>query len=131
MVEHQLEVRFRDCDLLGHVNNAVYLTYLEEARARYWQQVVEPATQFPFILAEVTVSYRSPALYGERMRIQARVSQLGNKSFKMNYRMEDSASGRLIAEAISVQVMFDYQKQVSVPIPDELRSVLQRHEGLT
>lgn len=131
MIDLLLDIRFRDCDLLGHVNNAVYLTYLEEARARYWRTVVEATTHFPFILAEVTCSYRSPAHYGERLRVTVRVSDLGNKSFKMAYRLEESASGRLVAEAVTIQVMYDHHRQVSLPIPAELRASLCRHEGLT
>ena len=60
--EHELEVRFRDCDALGHVNNAVYLTYLEQARFAHWQRLTG-VTGIPrsFILARVECDYRAQA----------------------------------------------------------------------
>lgn len=120
--QHSLSVRFRDCDMFQHVNNAVYLTYFEEARAAYWQALMGPDfTGYGFIIAEATCTYRSPALYGETLDIAVWVPKVGTKSFEFAYRMTDRKSGREIATGRTVQVMFDYQRQASEAVPDALR----------
>lgn len=126
---HSLTVRFRDCDMFQHVNNAVYLTYMEEARAAYWQQMMGDAYDgFGFVLGEVTCTYRSPALYNEQLDIEVGVTRIGTKSFQFSYRMTERASGREIATASSTQVMYDFAQKVSMPISDELRQRLEAFE---
>lgn len=120
--QHALTVRFRDCDMFQHVNNAVYLTYFEEARAAYWKALMGPDfAGFDFIIAEATVTYRSPALYDETLDIALWVPKVGTKSFEFAYRVTERQSGREIATGRSVQVMYDYARQESVPMTDELR----------
>lgn len=120
--QHTLTVRFSDCDMFRHVNNAVYLTFFEEARAEYWRAMLGPDfTAFGFILAESTVSYRSPALYGETLDIAVWVPKVGNKSFEFAYRLTERQSGREVATGRSIQVMYDYERQATLPVPDVLR----------
>ncbi len=71
--EHELEVRFRDCDPMGHVNNAVYLTYLESARFAWWRSAFGPLglKEHGFIVARVEIDYRKPALAGRPAAHQA------------------------------------------------------------
>ena len=63
----ELEIRFRDLDALGHVNNAVYLTYFEIVRTRYWKHLfgLPPAHDWGFVMVRTECNYRSPALLGE------------------------------------------------------------------
>lgn len=120
--QHSLTVRFRDCDMYRHVNNAVYLTYCEEARAAYWQALMGPDfAGFDFILAESTLTYRSPALFGETLDIALWVSRMGTKSFELSYRLTEREGGREVATGRSVQVMYDYEARASVPLSDALR----------
>lgn len=125
-----LEVRWRDLDALGHVNNAVYLTYLEQARVHYLREL-GLATGSPddigMILAEVTCTYRAPLSLGEQVTIRVRVSELRNSSFIFEYRVE-GGDGRLAATARSVQVCYDYQAGHAVPIPDRWRSTITDYE---
>lgn len=122
---HSLTVRFRDCDMFQHVNNAVYLTYFEEARAAYWKALMGPEFKgFDFIIAEATVTYRSPALYDETLDIALWVSKVGTKSFELSYRLTESKAGREIATGRSVQVMYDYERQASVAVADALKDRL-------
>ena len=126
-------VRFRDLDAMGHVNNAVYLTYFEMARVAYHRAVtdVQPFdfTNFDFILAEVTCSYRSPAYMGETLLVGIRVSSVGRKSFVFEYEMRDQASGRLVAEGSSVQVMYDYGERRSKPVTNEFLAKVEALQG--
>jgi len=126
-------VRFRDIDAMGHVNNAVYLTYFEIARVAYHQTLAEQVTldfsDFQFILAEVTCSYRSPAHLGETLLVGIRVSSVGRKSFVFQYEMRDQATGRLVADGRSVQVMYDYRAQRSKLVPDEFLAKVETLQG--
>lgn len=126
---HRLTVRFRDCDPLGHVNNAVYLTYLEETRFAHWRAewgfgTADPAPDIPgVILARVEIDYRAQARYGDVLEIRMKVTSLGRSSFTYEYEIVD-ARGGLVATAKSVMVMFDYKTQKPVPLPDRVREML-------
>jgi acyl-CoA thioester hydrolase len=126
---HRLQVRFRDCDPLGHVNNAVYLTYLEQARFNHWRTLWGFGTpQLPpgrpgVILARVECDYRRPATYGQTLEVRMTVAELGRTSFRYEYEIVDD-EGRTVLAAKSVQVMYDYTSEKPVPIPDDIRALL-------
>ncbi len=122
-----VQVRFRDLDALGHVNNAVYLSYLEMARVAYVQSRfgLSHPRDFSFILARVEIDYKSPVTLGERLMVGIGVSHVGQRSFRFAYEIREASSGRLVAQAETVQVMYDYQAQKPIAIPDEIRRVLE------
>ncbi len=125
-----LEVRWRDLDALGHVNNAVYLTYLEQARVHYLGHlglVKGGADDIGMILAELTCTYLSPLSMAERVTIWTRVAELRNSSFIFEYRIE-GGDGRLAATARSVQVCYDYAASRSMPIPSLWREAITAYE---
>ncbi|RME25147.1 MAG: acyl-CoA thioesterase [Deltaproteobacteria bacterium] len=134
-VHCDIEVRFRDLDALGHVNNAVYLTYFEMARVRYMQRLGHeeldgpPGKVFPFVLLDVYCRYHSPVVLGERVRVYIRCSRIGTSSFEFEYRMESLGDGRLVASGRSTQVHFDYSAGRAVPVPDWLREKVKSLEG--
>jgi acyl-CoA thioester hydrolase len=124
--DHEIEVRFRDCDAMGHVNNAVYLTYLEQARFAYWQRVVGQAGMpRNVILARVECDYRAPATMGDRLIVQMRIAAVGRSSFTVEYEIVNARTRAQVATARSVQVMYDYETGRSVPIPDDIRARLE------
>jgi acyl-CoA thioester hydrolase len=131
MFQHRLEVRFRDCDPMGHVNNAVYLTYLEQTRFAHWRSVWgSGAPQLPpgmpgVILARVECDYRRPAKYGECLDVRLRVAAIGRTSFQYEYEIVDE-SAETVLTARTVQVMYDYSESKPVSIPAEIRAVLER-----
>jgi acyl-CoA thioester hydrolase len=125
-----LEVRWRDLDPMGHVNNAVYFTYLEQARVHYLCElglVPSDPTGIGFIVAEASCQFKSPLELGECVTIYTRVSELRNSSFIFEYRME-AEDGRLVATARSAQVCYDYQAQRPTPIPDRWREAIIAYE---
>ena len=125
-----VEVRWRDLDPMGHVNNAVYFTYLEQARIHYMRELgllPDASYDVGFILAEASCQFKAPLQLGERVTIHTRVSQLRNSSFIFEYRAE-ADDGRLVATARTVQVCYDYQAQRSVPVPDEWREAVIAYE---
>lgn len=129
MFSHRLEVRFRDCDPMGHLNNAVYLTYLEQTRFAHWRRLwgagsESQAGDVPgVILARAEVDYRIPAKYGDVLEVRLQVAAIGRTSFTYEYEIVD-ASGRMVAAARTVQVMYDYTAARPVPIPDRVRDLL-------
>ena len=130
-VVHELQPRFRDTDAMGHVNNAVYVTYLEVARQDYWRTFSRNVDyrRVPFILAHVTIDFRSEALVQERLLVGIRCPWVGGKSFAFAYEIRDQATDRLVVEATSIQVCYDYQRKESIAVPDELRRSLEAFEG--
>ena len=123
-----LPVRFADVDSMGHVNNAKYFTYFEEARVAYFKKVPElDFRQFggghrrSFILAEVSCQFKSPAVLGETLVVSAGVTSTGRSSFVMEYEMIEESSYRLVAIGRSAQVYFDYETGKSLPLPEEIK----------
>jgi acyl-CoA thioester hydrolase len=125
--EYELEVLFRDCDPMGHVNNAVYLTYLEAARFAWWRNTfgAQGLKEQGFIVARVEIDFRKPALPGDRLLVRLRVEDIGRSSFKVGYEILNARTRELVAEAKSVQVAFDYTQGKSVPIAVSLRAKLE------
>jgi acyl-CoA thioester hydrolase len=121
-----VEVRFRDLDALGHVNNAVFLTYLESARIGYWLELTGRSglLDIDMILARVEIDYRAQASYRERLDVGVRVAAVGRSSVTMELKVVAREPQRLIAESRNVMVYFDYAANRSRPLPDELRGRL-------
>jgi acyl-CoA thioester hydrolase len=127
-----LQVRFRDTDAFGHVNNAVFFTYIELARIRYLLDVLQPAEPFermPLILARVELDFRSPIMFGEDVEVATQVDRIGRSSIAMSHRLTAGTDGRLVGEAQSVLVTYDYAAARPMPVPDEWRSRIAQHEG--
>ena len=119
--QHKLKVRFRDCDAFGHVNNAVYLTYLEEARSHWLFSLTQAARleDIPFIVASIQIDYRSPAHFQEELAISVRVDQVRSRSFALV--SEIRCGDRLVADARVVLVTYDYSTRKAVPVPEDLK----------
>src|SRR5919109_1126866 len=96
---HPVEVRFRDLDALGHVNNAVYLTYLESARIAWWLKVTRRSglSALDMMLARVEVDYRSPVRFGDALDVGVRCASLGRSSFVLELEASERSAGRLVA----------------------------------
>ena len=126
-----LRPRFRDTDAMGHINNAVYVTYLEVARQEYWRGFSrnEDYRVVPFILAHVDVDFVSEALVRETLDLGIRCNGIGTKSFGFDYEIREDGTQRLVVKARSVQVFYDYAAKQSIPCPPEMRARLEAFEG--
>ena len=125
-----LEVRFRDIDAMGHVNNAVMFTYFEEGRKHFFFQHLQTRTAigFNFILARIGCDYLKPVTLTDRPLLQMWIDDIGTKSFTIAYRLVDRDDAAIVyAEGESVQVCYDYAQKRSIPVPDDLKSVLEGH----
>jgi acyl-CoA thioester hydrolase len=117
---HRETVRFRDVDELGHVNNAVFLTYLEEARIGFL--VPKGAEASGMILARVEIDFKAPLRTGDELEIGVRPVGVGTKSFELEY--EIRTGDTVAAEAKTVLVSFDYETGRTVEVPQAWREAL-------
>jgi acyl-CoA thioester hydrolase len=138
--EHPIEVRFVDTDALGHVNNAVYLSYFEAARAGYYAKVTGApfgtganAAERTFVIAEARLSYRAPAFFGETLLVGCRFGWTRRSSFGLEYRVRAHESilgpARIIADGTSTQVMFDLEHNRIMRVPEDLVEMFETFEG--
>ena len=122
---HPIEVRYGDLDPKGIVNNAKYLTYLEQARIHYIKHLglwdggsflnigyYPGGRPSHFPLAAVQ--------FAQPVRVGVRVARLGNKSLEMEYRMEDAQTGQELATGSTVLVAYEYQTGETIPLPETL-----------
>lgn len=123
----EVEATLRDTDGLGHVNNAVHVSWIEEARTRYVfaRRGLRAMSECDFILASTRIDYRSPVLLHERVDLWCGPVRIGTSSWELAYEGRARADGRLVCEARSVQVQYDYAARASVPLPAGWRAMLE------
>jgi len=122
-----VQMRFRDLDGMGHVNNAVYLSYTELARMQFYLQVANKKSldEIDFILAHVDIDFESQAVWGDQIQVAVWPKKIGTSSFTLSYEISEKRTRRILARANSVLVSYDYEKQKSKPIPPEFRKLLE------
>lgn len=133
----EVPVRFRDLDAMGHVNNAVYLTFFEVGRERYVEALeldTPPDTpmkdRFPFIILDAHIRFVSPARFGESIRAHVRITDIGTKSFVFRYLLTSTDGGRTLAVGRTTMVHYDYVGQKTTPIPESFLAAIRRLEGI-
>lgn len=132
---HPIEVRYGDLDPQGHLNNAKYLTYFEQARIRYFIeldlfQVGQSFMDVGVIMAEAGVTFHAPVEYGTPVKAGVKTSSLGNKSMRVEQNIVHAESGDVLASGYVILVAFDYHAQKTIPVPDEMREKISKFEGL-
>lgn len=122
----RFSVRFRDVDVLGHVNNAVYFTYMETARTEYWLHTFqgEGLGDLNFIVARAECDFKQPAHFGDEIEVSIQTMEIRNSSFVWNYEIRNAKDGGLIAHGKTIQVFFNHKTQKSSPVPPEIRAKL-------
>ena len=107
---HPIEVRFRDLDVMGHVNNAVVVSFMEQARFQWWRAFLggRKFQEEGFLIARTEVDYRRPILLGDDVRVELRCTRVGSSSFELAYRLTKGLGGELFAEGKTIQVMLDF-----------------------
>lgn len=127
----KLEKRWSDIDEMGHVNNAIYLTYFEQSRVSYFNEYMKWNWQeYGVILANSHVDYIRPLLYPEPTFIYTRISRLGGKSFEVQYLIVNEKEGEkvLVAKGYTTLVMFDYKTKSSFIVPNTIREKVAEYE---
>ena len=127
----KLDIRWSDMDEMRHVNNAVYLTYFEQARVFYFHEACEwNWKEIGAILANAHVDYIRPVVFPNPTYIYLRTSKLGNKSFELHYMITSFVNGveELTTTGHTTMVMFDYKTNKSVAMPENIRERITAYE---
>jgi len=125
--EVEMSVRFRDIDAIGHVNNAVYATYLEQARIEYIEDVLEtPVAESGVVIANLELDYERPIELGSDVTVALGVPDVGRSSIPMEY--EVRADGTVAATASTVMVAVDRDAGTARALPEEWRERIEAHE---
>jgi acyl-CoA thioester hydrolase len=130
--ELPIKVRFRDVDAFGHVNNAVYFTYMEQARIGYMRAAGLVPKNYGdtwLIIAEATCQFKAPSPFGASLVVKVRVPELRRSSFLMEYRIEECSTRRVMAVGRTVNVAYDYAAGKSRPIPPDWRAKIEQLGG--
>jgi acyl-CoA thioester hydrolase len=131
---HPIQVRYSDCDPQGHVNNARFVSFIEEARFQYivklglWEG--GSFLDLNLIVASIHMDLLAPINLFQPVRVGARVTRIGNKSIAFEYLIEDSRSGQALARAETAMVTYDYHTLKSIPVPDDWREKIAAFEGI-
>ena len=122
-----IQMRFRDIDGMGHVNNAVYLSYIELARTQFYMHQANKRTldEIDFILAHVEIDFESQAVWGDEVQVAVWPSKIGTSSFTLSYEVQEKRTARILARAKSVLVSYDYETKKSKPIASAFRKLLE------
>ncbi|HEV7810180.1 MAG TPA: thioesterase family protein [Candidatus Limnocylindrales bacterium] len=135
---HRVVVRFGDTDAMGHVNNAVYLTFAEAGRLAWWSAATgEPIQREShrdegLILAEAEVAFRSPVIFGEDVDVETRATRIGRTSIGVDHRLTArpvAGQPRLAAVVRTVMVRYDYAAGAPTSWPEELIERIEAFEG--
>ncbi|RZK41955.1 MAG: acyl-CoA thioesterase [Pedobacter sp.] len=128
-----IEMRFADLDMMGHVNNAVYFTYMEIGRTKYWEHAIKwDWHKTGVVIGQASIDYIAPILLNDKVSMYIRTSRIGNTSFDLEYLIVKLENGKEItcSKGKTVCVAFDYSTQKPATIPDKERSKMIAFEQL-
>ncbi len=131
---HAMEVRYADLDAQGHLNNAKYLTYFEQARIHYFEQLglLSKAQSFMdigTIVADIHIRYLAPVYLGASVRVGVRTESMGNKSITIQETIVDGESGQVYADGTVILVSYDYRTHETIRVPEAWRRKITEFEG--
>jgi acyl-CoA thioester hydrolase len=132
---HPTEVRYGDLDPQGHVNNAKYLTYFEQARVHYLIQLGlfsrdQSFMEIGVVIADIHIAYHAPTHYDDNIKIGVKTTKIGGKSLSVEQCVMDANTGKIMASGTVVMVTFDYKDLKSIPVPADWKKKISEFEGL-
>ena len=127
----RMRTRWSDEDNQNVLNNAVFLTLLEEGRHAYFSKLgLLEKNHFAFLLAQTNIRFLAPGRGGVEVEVELVTTSLGTSSFQQAYRVREAPGGKVWCEAEAVGVIFDPATQKSAPIPAHFRKAMAEFEGL-
>jgi len=128
----EIVVRSFHLDLYRHVNNARYLEFLEEARWNYYHKVYTDEwiarENIAFIIHNINITYRSPAVVGDTIVIHTSLKELGNVKLTVYQKLVQKSNGKVIAEADVCFVAVDMNKNAPIRLKGKVRELLMLPE---
>jgi len=130
-----IQIRFKDIDQLGHVNNANHITYFETSRVNYFKDVFKNETNWKetgLILAHTEITYKNPIFLEDTISCYTKVSKIGNKSFDMENLIVKSSNSQdiIVAYGNSVLVCLNYLSKETIPIPTEWIQKIKQYDEI-
>ncbi len=130
-----IQLRYVDMDSFGHINNANYLTYFEEARIKYLDDIVGwnyGWSKEGIIMARAEIDYKLPAHFKDDLKIYTRCSHIGNKSFTLEYKVIkiEKKNELVLATGSTVVVMYDYEINTSIAVPELWKEKLKKFDSI-
>ena len=127
---YDIQVRFRDLDGFGHINNAVYHTYIETCRTHWLDdalkcEIFQTGKPIPLILARTEMDFVQQAYLHDKISVETYVSHIGEKSFHQKY--EIKTPNHTVAVAKAVLVWFDFETNSSMRIPNDKKLLIQEY----
>ena len=131
---HPMEVRYADLDPQGHLNNAKYLTYFEQARILYFEELGlfskgQSFMEIGVIVADIHIKYRAPVFLGEPIKVGVRTTSIGNKSITLQQTIMGAGDSRMYADGTVILVAYDYHSHKTTPVPEDWRRKISEFEG--
>jgi acyl-CoA thioester hydrolase len=132
---HPIEVRYGDLDPQGHLNNASYLTFFEQARLQYLKHLGmfdkgQSFMDIGVILADIHIAFKKPVEWGTPVKVGVRTTKIGNKSTTVEQTIVHAETDEVFAIGEVVMVAYDYRTGKSIPIPPEWREIVSKFEEL-
>lgn len=130
-----IQIRFKDIDRMGHVNNANYLTYIELARVKYFEDVVRLdkkwSPEVGIILARIEIDFKAPVFLHDSIFVYTRCSRIGTKSITLDWAVvrQKENSEEVVAQGFAVLVCYDYRQEKTIPVPEEHRRAIEQFEN--
>jgi len=128
-----IETRFADFDMMGHVNNSVYFSYMEIGRVKYWKQAINwDWKKTGVVIAKASINYIAPIFPEDRVQMYIRTSRMGNSSFDLQYLIVKLVHGKEVvcSKGMTTCVAFDYETKKTTPIPKNERAKMIAFEQL-
>ncbi|MBO4965071.1 MAG: acyl-CoA thioesterase [Muribaculaceae bacterium] len=129
---YDLQIRFSDVDILGHVNNTVYLAFYDTGKAHYFRDVRKSSfdwSDVETVIANVNCAFVSPIVFGEEVEVLTRCEEIHDKSFKLLQVLREKNTGEVKSVCETVMVGYDVKEKQSMPISREWRESFEQYEG--
>jgi acyl-CoA thioester hydrolase len=128
-----IELRFADFDMMGHVNNAVYFTYMEAGRIKYWRQAIQwDWRKTGVVIGKASIIYLLPIFLEDKIHMYVRTSRIGTSSFDLEYLIVKMQNGEelICSKGMTTCIAFDYELKKATPIPEKERNKMMAFEQL-
>jgi acyl-CoA thioester hydrolase len=128
----EIQVRFNDVDILGHVSNTVYQTYFDTGKTSYLDEVIGDYdfSKEAIVGASIRIEYLEPIFMKTRILVFSRVSRIGHKSFDFEHQLVDAVTRKVLSTCVAVMVCYNPQKKESILIPERWREKIKAFEGI-
>ena len=128
-----IQVRYGDLDAQWHVNNSRFLTFMEQARFEYLQQLglfdAKSFLDLRMIIADVHITFKAPIVLNQQIAVYTRTAKIGNKSITFEYEICDEETGEVCATGEVVGVCYNYRSDETTVVPVEWRKKIADYEG--